>query len=116
MISEKEFRSSGHKDALKDLLTNPTLVMALEIIGETAKPRGTVEPKPNSHLDTLVAQKFHKQSGIQQALDHLKRLTTAPEEDVEPEDALTAMPFFSTLPKPMQDALRERAKQHPQTE
>ncbi len=107
-MTETEFRTSGHRETLLALFDNPVLRLALEIVGETARPRGTVEPKPGTHLDTLVAQRFHKQSGIQGALDHLRRLTKPPETEAQVEDELEAMPFFSSLPQPVKDALRKR--------
>lgn len=112
MISEKEFRSSGKRDELYALLNNPTLIEALGIVGEGARPRGGIEPRPNAHLDTLVAQKYHKQAGIQHALDHLRRLALPPDAEAQVEDELESMPFFSSLPHVVQEALRKKLKQH----
>ncbi len=108
MISEREFRSSGHKDVLRDLLTNATLAMALEIVGETAKPRGHVEPQAYVPFDTLVAKKHNTLTGIQAALDHLKRLTQPMPAESQEEDELEKQPYFHALPQPMKDAIRKQ--------
>lgn len=113
MITEHEFRLSGHKDALKELIQNNTaLSLALEIIGETAKPRGAVEIKAGAPLDTLVAHKYHRQSGIQAALDHLKRLCEPPAAEIKKEDELESQPFFTTLPQYMKDAIRKQSQEN----
>jgi hypothetical protein len=112
MTTEKEFRASAFREELLALLNHPALKAAVEIVGETARPRGGIEPRPNAHLDTLVAQRYHKQAGIQAALDHLQRLTQPLPEEAPPEDELESRPFFSSLPKVVQDALREQMQKN----
>lgn len=109
-ITEKQFRdTTGWREELRVMLENPILKTALAIIGETAKARGAVEPRPNTHLDTLVTHHYQKKAGIQAALDHLERLTEPnPLEDEQKDDDAE---FFHSLPEPMKEAIRKSRQQ-----
>lgn len=110
MITEREFRNSSHRDALKALLDNDaTLKLALQILGETTRPRGVVEPRPNAHLDTLVAQKHYRLCGRQETLDHLMRLSEPMGDEAKPDDEDAA--FFHALPDQMKEAIRKTRQQ-----
>lgn len=110
--TEKQYRD--HKELrieLEKMLESPALKHALEIVEELAKPRRLPEPRPNVHFDTLTSQQYYRLLGIQSAVDKLKKLTTenAPEE--KEEDELSSQPYFNTLPKEMQDALRKQVQE-----
>jgi hypothetical protein len=108
-MTELEYRTSSFRDELRELIDhNGALRLALEIVGDEARPRGVIEPKPHAHFDTLVAQRYNKQAGIQSALDHLRRLTQPPTPEAPEENELEATPFFHGLPEAVQDALRKQ--------
>lgn len=111
-ITERLFRDSPNlRDRLADLLKDEALNTALSIISESAKPRRFIFPLQGSHLDTIASQQYHILLGVQKTLDHLQRLTT-PNPVGDSKDQLEDMleekyPFFSSLPQPMQDAIRK---------
>ena len=117
-MTEKEFRdTSGLRDQLRALLlTNEVLKTAIEIVSEEAKPRGSVSPKPHAPLDTLVAHRYNRKAGIQEALDILTRLTepnpVAQSGDNEDARLEAEIPFFHGLPDQMKEAYRKQLKQH----
>lgn len=110
--TEKQFRDHTEMRAeLEKLLENPTLKFALEIVEESAKPRRLPEPRPNVHFDTLTSQQYYRLFGIQSAVDKLKKLTTENAPNEKEEDELSSQPYFNTLPKEMQDALRKQVQE-----
>lgn len=92
------------------MLSNPVMEHVLYILENEAKPRGTPEPRPNAHLDTLTTQRYCKLQGIQHAVDLLWKLTepVAPnEEQRPPSDPAEQLDFFHALPSEIQDAIRK---------
>ena len=108
MMTEIQFRNhSNLRDELDKLLSNPTMKMALEIVADRAKPRSTPEPRPNAHLDTLIAQEYKHKQGVQWAIDAIHRLTQPAE--IEGNDFQNEAEFQHSLPPEMINALKNRA-------
>lgn len=106
MMTEPQFRLHPQlRNELANLLKNSTFQEALAIVQDKAKPRSTPEPRPNAHLDTLVAHDFHYKRGIQAAIDTLDRLTKAPE--IEEDQRLDEDPFSHSLPRELRDAINQ---------
>ncbi len=96
---------------LADLLSNPTMVMALSAIRERSRPRNLPDPMPGSHPDTTVAHRFYQLLGINEALDMLHQLTEKPAPQ-DNQDELESQPYFHGLPEPMKNAIREQMKRN----
>ena len=108
MMTEIQFRNhSNLRDELDKLLSNPTMKMALEIVADRAKPRSTPEPRPNAHLDTLIAQEYKHKQGVQWAIDTLNRLTKLP--DIAEDAVNDEGEFDHSLPREIREALKNRA-------
>ena len=108
-MTETEFRIHPQlRNELANILKNSTLQDALAIVQDRAKPRSAPEPRPNAHLDTLVAHDFHYKRGIQAAIDLLERLTKAPELH---EESTEESPFAHSLPRQMREAIEQMRNQ-----
>lgn len=110
--TEKQYRDSPElRTELEKLLENPALKHALEIVEDLAKPRAAPQARPNAHLDTLTSQHYYKIAGIQSAVDRLRRLTKENAAEEQPEDDLSSQPYWHTLPKEVQEALRKQVQE-----
>ena len=116
-MTEHEFRSNQDlRDRLNVLLQDPVLKLALEAIGDKARPRLLVAPRPHAPLDTLVAHHFHRLAGIQVALDTLRKLTEENPVVREEDDPLrepAENDFEHTLPPKMRAAIQKLRSQQP---
>lgn len=111
-FTEKQFRDHPELRAeLEKLLDNPALKHALEIVEDSAKPRAAPQARPNAHLDTLTSQHYYKIAGIQSAVDRLHRLTRENLPEEQQEDDLSSQPYWHTLPKEIQEALRKQVQE-----
>lgn len=109
-MTEAQFRLHPQlRNELANTLKNETFREALAIIQDKAKPRSTPEPRPNAHLDTLIAQEYKFKQGIQAAIDTLERLTKAPE--IEENQNKEEPEFFHAIPKAMREALQSQLNQ-----
>ena len=105
-MTEEHFREHIElREELQKALDIPALKMALSVIENKAKPRQSVEPRPNTHLDTLISHQYHRLAGIQYAVDTLERLTkpNALKDQVEEEPE-----FYHGLPDVVKQALKQR--------
>jgi len=109
-MTEKQYRIHPQlRNELARALKTEAVQEALAIIQDKAKPRSSPEPRPNAHLDTLIAQEYKLKQGIQIALDTLDRLTREPEleEDMEPDEA----PFSHAIPEEIRRVMQQQFSQ-----
>lgn len=107
MMTETQFRIHPKlRNSLAQVLSQEAVIEALAIIQDKAKPRSSPEPRPNAHLDTLVAHDYHFKRGIQCALDTLGRLVKEP--DIKEEQETDEGEFTYSLPQEIRDALNKK--------
>lgn len=109
-MTEKQYRIHPQlRNELAKALKTEAVREALAIIQDKAKPRSTPEPRPNAHLDTLIAQEYKFKQGIQAALDTLDRLTREPE--LEEEKEFDERPFDHAIPDEIRRAMQQQFSQ-----
>ena len=107
MITEHQFREGELRASMEELLQHPTLIKAIALIEEEAKPRRTQGIMPNVHVDTLNSQQLNRLIGVTKTIDFLKRLATPnPPEGASPDES-DEEPFMHGLPKAMREAIKK---------
>lgn len=93
----------GAVQRLAQVLNDPALTLALQILDDMARPTLLPESQAGVHHDTTVTHHFHLLLGAKKALDLLKKMATpkTPQERLD-EEASPERPDFSDYAEKIQ--------------
>lgn len=104
--TEKEFReSSAWREELAQVLQNPTLQIALDVI--RSNPSEFPAAIPGVHYDLILSREHSKTVGINHAIKKLHDLTRAQATIENIDDSAERQQWGDNLPKEMADAIKK---------